>query len=374
MRIAFLCKRRYMGKDVIDDRYGRLYEIPYQLARLGHTVRGYCLSYQGAPGGTWSHDASPGLLEWESRPLDMGTVLYPAHLRRRLRYFRPDVIVGASDIPHVALAARLGQQLDVPHALDLYDHFESFGQARIPGIKTLLRRAVGGAPLVTTTSQMLADHVLSEYRARGNVLSMPSTVDKTVFRPLDKTQCRQALGLPTNARLIGTAGGLLGNRGIGTLYDAWKQLAATDASSHLVLAGPTDPQCPPPNGERVHYLGMLAHGQIAQLFNALDVGVIYLRDSLFGRYCFPQKAYEMAACGIAIVATRVGAMTDVLHDHPQCLYQTDNIEDLTRCIRQQLQHPTPPALLIDDWSKIIGKMEPHLRALTTKGFATGARA
>jgi hypothetical protein len=41
MRIAFLCKRQYMGKDVILDRYARLYEIPYQLARLGHTVRGY---------------------------------------------------------------------------------------------------------------------------------------------------------------------------------------------------------------------------------------------------------------------------------------------------------------------------------------------
>ncbi|MDN5851146.1 MAG: hypothetical protein L0H63_16170, partial [Nitrococcus sp.] len=27
MRIAFLCKRRYMGKDVILDRFARLYEI-----------------------------------------------------------------------------------------------------------------------------------------------------------------------------------------------------------------------------------------------------------------------------------------------------------------------------------------------------------
>lgn len=33
MRVAFLCKRRYMGKDVILDRYARLYEIPFQLAR-----------------------------------------------------------------------------------------------------------------------------------------------------------------------------------------------------------------------------------------------------------------------------------------------------------------------------------------------------
>ena len=37
MRIAYLCKRRYMSKDVILDRYARLYEMPLQLARLGHT-------------------------------------------------------------------------------------------------------------------------------------------------------------------------------------------------------------------------------------------------------------------------------------------------------------------------------------------------
>ena len=34
MRIAYLCKRHYMGKDVVLDRYARLYEIPFQLARF----------------------------------------------------------------------------------------------------------------------------------------------------------------------------------------------------------------------------------------------------------------------------------------------------------------------------------------------------
>ena len=51
MRIAFLCKRRYMSKDVILDRYARLYEIPRQLALLGHEVLGLCMSYQNVPPG-----------------------------------------------------------------------------------------------------------------------------------------------------------------------------------------------------------------------------------------------------------------------------------------------------------------------------------
>ena len=62
MRIAFLCKRRYMGKDVIDDRYARLYEIPYQLAECGHDVLGLCLSYYRDSEGEWQHPTHTGNL------------------------------------------------------------------------------------------------------------------------------------------------------------------------------------------------------------------------------------------------------------------------------------------------------------------------
>lgn len=367
LRIAFICKRKYMGKDVIVDRYARLYEMPYQLARLGHEVRGFCLSYQGHDEGEWEHDAAPGKLVWESRALGRlrlpRLIGYPTHLLRRLRMFRPDVLIGASDIPQVALAAWLARKLDVPYAADLYDNFEGFGQARIPGMVSALRRAVRNADLVTTTSEPLRRLVVESYRSMGEVVAMPSTVDKTVFHPRDRADCRRALRLPLDARLIGTAGGLHGDKGVGTFYAAWREIAANDPTVHLVLAGPSDPHCPPPAGERVHYLGMLPHAQIAQLFGALDVGVIYLRDTVFGRYCFPQKAYEMAACGCAIVAGRVGAMADVLAAYPQCLYQADDAADLAARIREQLQRPTPPVLEIEDWQQIIGRIEPRLRAL-----------
>ncbi len=79
MRIAFLCKRRYMGKDVILDRYARLYEIPFQLARRGHAVEGFCLAYQTRDAqGEWSHEAAPGSLEWHAQ--SPGRLLLPSML------------------------------------------------------------------------------------------------------------------------------------------------------------------------------------------------------------------------------------------------------------------------------------------------------
>jgi len=367
MRIAFLCKRQYMGKDVIADRYARLYEIPSQLACHGHTVYSFCLSYQGHEEGSWEHVAPGGKLIWESRSLGHAIVprllAYPALLLRRLREFSPDLIIGASDIPHVALAAWAAQKLDTPYAVDLYDNFESFSQARIPGMVGSLRRAVRGARLVTTTSEPLKDLVVKEYRAKGEVISMPSTVDKRVFRPLDRAVARRSLGLPLDARLVGTAGGLHRDKGVDALYTAWNSIAARHADAHLVLAGPFDSSFPPPEHPRIHYLGQLPHPRTAELFAALDVGVIYLRDTLFGRYCFPQKAYEMMACELPIVAASVGVMPHLLADLPDSLYRPDDASDLARAVFAQLTTPRLARVAIDDWAQVIGAVEPKLRAL-----------
>ncbi|HET7175339.1 MAG TPA: glycosyltransferase family 4 protein [Gammaproteobacteria bacterium] len=367
MRIAFLCKRRYMGKDVIADRYARLYEIPHQLARHGHTVYGFCLSYQGHDEGTWEHAVPQGKLVWESRSLGElvlpRLLAYPWLLKRRLSEFAPDLIIGASDIPQVALGDWVARKLDVPYAADLYDNFESFGQARIPGFVGALRRAVRRAALVTTTSEPLRRLVVESYGAKGEIIAMPSTVDKTVFRPLERAASRRALGLPLEAKLVGTAGGLHRDKGVDALYAAWSRIAAEHPDAELVLAGPIDKAFPPPTCPRVRYLGMLPHARTAELFSALDVGVIYLRDTAFGRYCFPQKAYEMMACKLPIAAARVGVMTHLLEDAPDALYRPDDAADLARAVSAQLESPLRPAIAIDDWATVIGAVEPKLRSL-----------
>ncbi|MDN5924600.1 MAG: glycosyltransferase family 4 protein [Xanthomonadales bacterium] len=341
-----------------------MYEIPYQLARLGHEVRGYCLSYHGAADGQWTHDAAPGQLQWQSRSL--GKFILPAlaawllRMERELRAFQPDILIGASDIPHVVLGARLARKLEVPFVADLYDNFESFGQARIPGWVSLFRRAVRHADLVTTTSEALARLVRNEYLARGSVMAMPSTVDSSVFRPRSKPACRRELGLPTDAKLIGTAGGLYRAKGIGDLYTAWPVLAPRRPDVHLVLAGPTEPGFTPPIGSRVHYLGALEHESVAKLFVALDVGVICIHDTAFGRYCFPQKAYEMIACKLPIAGARLGVMPSLLADVPSSFYTSNDADDLARVLAQQLDRPAVSGAEIKGWAETISAIEPLL--------------
>ncbi|MBD7987962.1 glycosyltransferase family 4 protein [Luteimonas sp. Sa2BVA3] len=371
MRIAFLCKRRYMGKDVILDRYARLYEIPRQLARLGHEVRGYCLDYgRGAPG-EWIHDGSPGTLHWESRPLGRlglpGLLRYPASLLRRLRAFRPDMLVAASDIPHVALGRLLSDRLEVPYVVDLYDNFEGFGQARIPCFVPMLRWGTRGAALVTTTSEPLRQLVVNGYGLPGEcVVTMPSSVDKAVFHRQDAIGARRKLGLPLDMPLIGTAGGLYRDKGIAALYAAWERIRSGRPDVHLVLAGPYRGELPPPRDERVHYLGEMAHNDVATLFSALDVGVISVLDTAFGRYCFPQKAYEMLACGLPVAAADVGAMSDLFRDCPTALFTADDPSGLADAVLRQLARPTTADIAVPDWAALVGSIEPSLRRLAAQ--------
>ncbi|WP_448100680.1 glycosyltransferase [Luteibacter jiangsuensis] len=364
MRIAFLCKRRYMGKDVIVDQYARLYEFPRQLAQRGNDVLVACIGYQDQPEGEWEHEVPRGRLRLRSRtarsPYLRTLLSYPRKLLEDLELFRPDIVYGASDIPNVVLAAWIARRLGVPLAVDLYDNFESFGQARIPGLVSALRSATRSASVITTTSEALAGFVRDKYRVTGHVLAVPSTVDRAVFHPQDKAASRRRLGLPPDALLIGTAGGLHRSKGIGELFDAWN-LLRTDERIHLVLAGPLDGSIELPGGDRVHYLGQLPHDQVAAFFSALDVATVCVLDTPFGRYCFPQKAYEILATGTPVVASDIGAMRELLAGHPALLYEAGSPASLAERIRGALDHPSSVHVDIEDWAALAARIEPALR-------------
>ncbi|WP_353177341.1 glycosyltransferase family 4 protein [Delftia acidovorans] len=378
MRIAFLCKRRYMGKDVILDRYARLYEIPRQLALLGHEVRGYCLDYHAAKAdamGSWPHETASGSLVWTGESLHGSRfarlALYPWQLLDQLKKFRPHVLVGASDIPHVALTGWLARRLGLPYAVDLYDNFEGFGQARIPGFVPALRKATRNASLVVTTSEPLRQMVLKDYGAQGQVVSMPSSVDLQVFCRGDKSEARRRLGLPEDLVLIGTAGGLHKDKGVEPLYRAWASIAARHPTARLVLAGPYRPELPPPQGDRVHYLGHLDHAQVADLFRALDVGIISILDTPFGRYCFPQKAYEMLACGLSIVVADIGEMSALFARTPQIMFPPGDADGLARALEYQLSMHVDSRIPVQGWPDLIAGIEPILLRMAEQSTASG---
>jgi glycosyltransferase involved in cell wall biosynthesis len=357
MRILVLTKRQYTNKDLLSDRYGRLYELPRELARLGHVVTGVCLSYRSREQGHLQGreiDQSP--VEWHSwnlgRTVLPGLIRYLQKLDLVCREFQPDIILACSDALQIINGVRRAQQTGIPCVVDLYDNFESFTLTRLPGLLPLFKQAVRRAAGVICVSHPLQEYIESNYLPKGRVKTIGNGVTTGLFRPMNRNQCRQRFNLPLAGRLIGTGGTLGASRDTDTLFAGFEQLTAHDPELHLVLAGQPEPGTVLPAGRQVHYLGILASREMPFFFNSLDVGLICNRDNLFGRYCFPQKMAEMAACRIPLVAARVGEVATLLRNCPQSLYTAGDSASLIRAVSGQLKNPLPPDLVISSWQEL----------------------
>jgi teichuronic acid biosynthesis glycosyltransferase TuaC len=352
MRILFLAKRHYMGKDLLRDRYGRFYELPLALAAQGADVTVSCLDYYRATDNALNY--REGDVAWHSAYIGRNPVAgmyrYYWRLRRLVQENKPQIIIGASDSIHIILAARLARKFNLPCCLDLYDNFESYGQMKLPGLKHYYRAALGRVDAITVVSAPLQKLIMDTCRPSGRVEVLENAVPDGLFFPSDKAAARKELGLPDTGRLLGTAGSLYRSRDIESLYRAFLQLTLRNDDLRLVLAGGVDRKLSVPAHDRIIYLGDLDYDRVPMLYNALDLGIICNRDDSFGRYCFPQKLYEMIACRLPVVAAGVGVALDLFRDHPKCLYQPGNSVDLERAVELQLQARLTLDLPVPAWS------------------------
>ena len=102
----------------------------------------------------------------------------------------------------------------------------------------------------------------------------------------------------------------------------------------------------------------MTHQDVATLFQALDVGVMCVPDDEFGRYCFPQKAYEMLATNLAVVGTNIGDLIQILQASE--VYKSGDAGDLAEKIILQIQKPNILKLNIPNWESTISLFETRL--------------
>jgi glycosyltransferase involved in cell wall biosynthesis len=362
MRIFFLTKRQYTGKDLLDDAYGRLYEIPLELARRGHQVQGLCLSYRPRDEGNIKGPAFDGTpVDWQS--MNMGHFIVPGIIRylrtiSEVLYRRkPDCIVGCSDSFQIIIAYTMARRFRLPFIADLYDNFESFGLTRFPGAGILYRRAISRAPGIACVSKPLEDYIRASYSISGILRTVENGVPAGLFHGKERRTCRKDLNLPVDATIIGTAGAIGPSRGIEVLFKAFRALNAENPKIHLALAGRIEKGTVLPEGESVHFLGNLKYEQVPIFLNALDVGIISNLDTSFGRYCFPQKAYEMIACGIPVAAARVGVLAELFKSNEKSLFSPGDVRELVRTIKSQLTEPSTLQVSVPTWTEISKKFE-----------------
>ena len=346
-RILILTKRQYTNKDLLDDRFGRLWELPSEIGRKGHAVSVLCLSYQKKK----EEKLSTENVSWQSvnagRTKISGLTRFISRAAGLTR--QADVIWACSDSFYGIIGHQLSQKYQVPLVFDLYDNFNFFLAAKLPIVKQLYGLALRECDAVTCVSKPLAHLIKASGRSKP-IYVIENAAGNEFSGARDKSECRKRFGLPQQANIVGTAGALHKNRGINHLFDAFRYLKSEQQNLHLALAGPANIAIP--EDERIHYLGVLPSNDVPFFYNALDVAVICNSENDFGRYCFPQKTREIMACKVPLISARVGSMQEMMQHNPEWLYKPDSPEDLARVLKDRLYNNSADYGPQPSWSDI----------------------
>ncbi|WP_018950422.1 glycosyltransferase family 4 protein [Thioalkalivibrio sp. ALMg11] len=370
MKILVLTKRFNMGRDSQKDRHGRMFALPMALRSLGHDVRVLASDYR--PANANSTAAPPGPLPWHIAYMFRGRRPAPLHYLSTIHTYmdswHPDLIWAGSDALQVILGQRLAVKHGLPCVADLKDNYEYFGLTRVPFVKALFRRALKKVAGVTCVSSSLKASTARYINSRS-VAVVENGVNRDTFRRTDPTIERQRLGLPGDTFLLGTAGALTSSRGIAALYQAFEQVAPDFPNTALVVAGVRDQDWRPPKHGTYADLGIIDPGLVPSLYNALDLGVICNLDNAFGRYCYPQKYNEMIACGLPIVAARVGLFDSENH-LPGLVgsFHPGDADDLAKVLRSVLaNYPGRLAKTVAaDWNERARVLDQFLTSIMMK--------
>ena len=356
MRVVVLTKRQYTNRDVIDDRFGRLWEIPAGLAHQSCRVTCVCLSYSKKNSVSEEYESSLGdSVTWVSVNLGyfkvFGVLKYLWLANKIIREERPDVIWSCSDTIYNILGYYFSKIYRCRSIADLYDNFEYFGSYKMSLVRGLYRKAVTDSDGVSCVSENLSRHVIANYGRSKSTKVITNAVDPSVFRPMDKRECRERLGLPQDVKIFGSAGDLSDYRGADMMYRAVLEQAEQLWPAHLAVAGYRKPDTTIPSMENVHDLGMLPFEKVPAFLNSLDLAIVYNRRSSFGDYCFPQKFYEILACRIPIVAANVGELSVLLAKDQDLLYEDGDVASLARAIIRQLEARRLPDIRVPSWQE-----------------------
>lgn len=151
-------------------------------------------------------------------------------------------------------------------------------------------------------------------------LIAPNAINNGLFRKMDKTACRQKLGLPLDAFIVCFVGWFNERKGPLRLAAALNQL--TGVHSIFIGKGEQEPKC-----DNVLFKGSVSHEEVPLYMNASDVFVL---PTLHEGCC--NAVVEAMACGLPIISSDLPFNWDILNESNSIMIDPNSSDEMARAI------------------------------------------
>lgn len=330
MSVLFIGKRFNTNRDALRERFGRIWQLPWQWAQAGIPTRLWLVDYHSREQVRERIDG----LDVCSLPV-LGPAMVREVLARAFARPAPRVIVASGDCYIGLLGYLLARRLKARFVFDVYDKYDEFG-----GYRTLAGFAPFPFLLQRAHSRLFASQGLMDQLGQaGTDLLVPNGIDTRRFRARDLEQCRREAGLPPGTLLVGYFGGMEPDRGVDDLVEAIGLLRREGMEIELLLGGK------PPAGfdtgrDGIRFMGNVPFARMPVMLGSCDLLAVPYRRSAFMDAGASNKIAESLACGRPLLATRTPNLTSNFPEQARALddllANPGDPADLARAIRDQL--------------------------------------
>jgi len=233
------------------------------------------------------------------------------NLHPLLESFKPDIV----ECQHIWSLDAIVHEAGYPYICTAH-HSDQMGFLYDKSMQSRCLDAAKNAKAIIAVSNFVKKEVLQLYGVPDNkVHVLTNGYNKTIFQPMDvnKEAALKMLDVPykKDAYYVSFAGKLSKTKGIDILLLANKLLPKEENIHFLVLgAGDLSKALDQEKlteycYDRVHFLGHQTQPALAEIHNLSDLSILPSRSEGFGIACL-----EAMGCGVPVVVTRSGGMTD----------------------------------------------------------------